>query len=62
MDNANFERDQKNLFKKVETGTKHIGRDGEICYILGRDTGKRLQDTRNAIDEKCERAMKRYNY
>ena len=41
MDNANFEREQKNLFKKVETGTKHIDRDGEICYILGIDTGKR---------------------
>ena len=41
MDNANFERDQKNLFKKAETGTKHIDRDGEICYILGIDTGKR---------------------
>ena len=25
MDNANFERDQKNFFKKVERGTKHVG-------------------------------------
>ena len=25
MDNANFEKDQKNFFKKVEGGTKHVG-------------------------------------
>ena len=26
MNNVNFERDQKNLFKKVEGGTKHVGK------------------------------------
>ena len=30
MDNAYFEGDQKNLFKKVETGTKHIGQITEM--------------------------------
>ena len=30
MDNAYFEGDQKNLVKKVETGTKHIGQITEM--------------------------------
>ena len=30
MDNVNFERDQKNLFKKVEGGTKHVGKIPEM--------------------------------
>ena len=25
MDNGNFERDQRNFFKKVEGGIKHVG-------------------------------------
>ena len=30
MDNANFERDQKNFFKKVEGGTEHVGQIPEM--------------------------------
>ena len=30
MDNANFERDQKNFFKKVQEGTKHVGQIPEM--------------------------------
>ena len=30
MDNANFDRDQKNFFKKVEGGTKHLGEIPEM--------------------------------
>ena len=30
MDNANFERDQKYIFKKVEGGTKHVGQIPEM--------------------------------
>ena len=30
MDNANFERDQKYVFKKVEGGTKHVGQIPEM--------------------------------
>ena len=30
MDNFNFERDQKNLFTKVEGGTKHVGKIPEM--------------------------------
>ena len=30
MDNANFERDQKKFFKKVEGGTEHVGQIPEI--------------------------------
>ena len=42
MDNVNFERDQKNFFKKVEGGTENVGQIpeiekfvkfwGDICY------------------------------
>ena len=30
MDNANFKRDQKSIFKKVEGGTKHVGQIPEM--------------------------------
>ena len=30
MDNANFERDQENFFKKVQEGTKHVGQIPEM--------------------------------
>ena len=30
MDNVNFERDQKNFFKKVERGTEHVGQIPEM--------------------------------
>ena len=39
MDNANFERDQKIFFKKVEGGTEHVGQITEI--IFERHMGKR---------------------
>ena len=39
MDNANFERDQKNFFKGVEGGTEHVCQipDMEKFVNFGRD-------------------------
>ena len=39
MDNANFERDQKNFFKGVERGTEHVCQipDMEKFVNFGRD-------------------------
>ena len=34
MDNANYERDKKNFFKKVEGGTKHVGQIPEMAKFV----------------------------
>ena len=34
MDNVNFERDQKNFFKKLERGTEHVGQKPEMEKFL----------------------------
>ena len=34
MDNANYERDKKNFFKKVEGGTKHVGQIPEMAEFV----------------------------
>ena len=44
MDNATFERVQKNFFMKVEGGTQHVGEISEMEKFVkfwGRHMGKR---------------------
>ena len=34
MDNANYERDKKNFFKKIEGGAKHVGQIPEMAKFV----------------------------
>ena len=45
MDNATFERDQKNFFMKVEGGTQHVGKIPEMEKFVkfwGETYGKKM--------------------